>query len=297
MNNDFRRPEFDIPDSSMEMAIRAVLAEPLPQDAVQRVTKRAQELATIAPGLPRTGLFQPLRRKSSRAIAGGFAAAAMLAVMAVGVALLTNPSDNRGFAQMLEKVGAARTVQYYANVLLGPNSIAGPAYVDGNRSRTEQDNGDMVSIVDFDRRIVLIIEASRKRCQWIHLEEGLAEGLANEAMNAVDRLRLIQSNEAQFVGEEELEGRPTLVYQINGADILGLGAHNIETTVWINIESNLPEKIVVKSLDPNNQMEVCYANFVWDAPLDPKLFSLEVPEGYEEITDLPSEPVEATLLN
>ena len=285
MNNDVVASEIDAPDSALDLAVRSVLAAPLPEDAIQRVKTRALNLAhSSMPAPPRTATSTARRWKSPRMIAGSFAAAAMIAVAVVGLALLSGPSANRGFAQMIEKVAAARTVQFHCTSRMGSDTVSGPVYVAGNRVRQTDDNNNTV-IADLDSRTALSLDTAGKRYRRTQIDDAAAARTANP----VERLRNISPKDAARLREEEVDGRTTIVYRLDNPYIFSAGWHNSETVVWVDAENNLPAKMVIRSLDPNTPIEVEFSNFVWDAPLDPELFSLEIPQGYEPVTDLPAE--------
>jgi WD40 repeat protein len=50
--------------------------------------------------------------------------------------------------------------------------------------------------------------------------------------------------------------------------------------LWVDVESELPSKIEIRSNDPKSFIEFHFDQFVWNEPLDAQLFSLEIPAGY-----------------
>lgn len=281
MKDDHPARGFDPLEPLLRTAVEAILAEPLPGDALERVQRRAERL-TAAPPAPLAPAAPAMRRwKSLRSFTGSVAAAAAIAAAAIGITLMQARPGGQVFAQMLENVRAAHTIQVHATIKLGKHHSDGSWYIDGNRSRGEQSDGSRTTIVDVDRRKILILDMRNKLYQWSHFDGEKAQEMANP----IDKLRGIKSDDAELVGEEVLDGRRTFVYRINGAElILGGGSGDyIETMVWIDAESELPVKIVGHDPDPKRQLDVRFENFVWDEPLDPQLFSLEPPEGFEPI--------------
>ena len=57
----------------------------------------------------------------------------------------------------------------------------------------------------------------------------------------------------------------------------------MEMTVWVDAETGLPVRIRIEgalSATRNDHSFFDWDEFAWNQPLDPALFSLEIPEGY-----------------
>ena len=52
MNHEHRSPDFERLEPPLEAAVQAVLADPLPEDAIERVKTRARRLATTTGVVP-----------------------------------------------------------------------------------------------------------------------------------------------------------------------------------------------------------------------------------------------------
>ena len=289
MSDDSRRSEFNNLDSSLETAVHAVLAETLPNDAVERVRNRALNLAALATPIHDYKSMAG-NSKSRRSIVGGLVAAAIVAIAVGGPALLLDRSRSRAFAQMVEKVRAADTVQFDASYQFDQHISSGTLYRDGNRTRAEMGDGAFISITDIKSREVLTLFMKRKQYQRSRMSKWVAE----QNVNPVDRLRQIKTDNARFVGEEKLNGQRMLVYRLDKADVLRMGRNDLETKLWIGFDSKLPTKIIVWDPHPKRQMKIQFDNFLWDESLDPKLFSLEVPDYFDVVVESPAQPVDAS---
>ena len=95
----------------LDAVVQAVLAEPLPEDAIERVKTRARQLGKTST-MPSSRMHgsQKRRWRGSRLLLGGLTLAAALLVMATGTSLMRGRSGGQAFAQMIERVKAAGSV-------------------------------------------------------------------------------------------------------------------------------------------------------------------------------------------
>ena len=204
----------------------------------------------------------------------------------IGGLSLLNYSGGRAFAQMIEKVKAASSVHFNTVWQFGKQrEIPGVMYLEGNRMRFEQtvDGVVLVDIGDFDRKEALLLNMQGKQAQQIEVDANMARSYNNP----IDQLRLAKSDNAEQIGEELLKGRHTRVYRLRKVELLsikkGFNKGNDETAemlVWVDVESGLPAKIVIRDTDPKSPMEFRFEEFVWNEPLDASLFSLIIPDGF-----------------
>src|SRR5262249_29878226 len=85
---------------------------------------------------------------------------------------------------------------------------------------------------------------------------------------------------AERLGQEILKGRRTQVYRLRKVDLLGMTG-NVEMLLWVDVESSLPAKIVIRNSDPKGEMEIRFEEFVLNEPLDARLLSFTVPAGFQ----------------
>lgn len=286
MNNEHRALDIDRLEPPLEAAVKAALAEPIPADAIERVKTRARALASSTASPAPDAAPRHHRWKASRPIMAGLGAAAVLLAMAVGGLLFVHYSGGQAFARMVEKVKAASSVRFTttARIGMGPET-SGVMYLEGNRARFEQSDGMLIEVGDLDRKQGLLLDHNRKLAQPVDIDATQARELANP----IDQLRRAKPTDAEPIGEELLKGRRTEVYRLQKVDLLGIKG-NKEMLVWIDVERDLPAKIVIRDPDPKYPMEFRFDDFAWNEPLSPSLFSLAIPEGYQRgvVAELPS---------
>ena len=98
----------------------------------------------------------------------------------------------------------------------------------------------------------------------------------------------LAERDGELVGEEELNGRKTLLYKLKQFSAMGENLREGQSVkVWINPETRLPVQIVSEQTTPGavgtNPIHnlTTYSDFKWNEPIDPDLFNTGVPEGYE----------------
>jgi hypothetical protein len=241
MNDEHRFPDFESLEPRLEAAVKLALAGPIPEDAIERVKARARQLAATTVSPSRTSSSYNRGWKASRSIIAGLTAVAALLAIVTGGFLLLNHSGGRAFAQMIEKVKASSSVRFTTATRFGKQpEINGVMYLEGNRMRMEQFDGTLIDVADFDRRLGLLLDMHGKTVQLIEIDADAARRFANP----IDQLRRAKSDDAEQIGEEILKGRRTRVYRLRKADLFGItGA---EMLVWVDVESGLPAKIVIR---------------------------------------------------
>lgn len=275
MNSEHGIPEFQSLDSPLDAAVQAVLAEPLPKEAVERVKVRAKQLADVAAAPPRGKEFVKRRRPAFRLLIGSAIAAVTLLALAIGSNLLFERSAARAFAQVVEKVKAANSVRFRMTQRLDRQpEFEGRVLLEGNRMRTEQFHGRRIQIADFDQRRVLSLDTNRKLAQSTELNAKMAELLANP----IDQLRRAKTNDAQSIGEEILDGRRSIVYRLRKFKLLGIHG---DVLLWVDAKTELPAKMVIRDSNPKYASEVRLDEFVWNEPIEAGLFALDVPAGFQ----------------
>lgn len=258
----------------LEAAVQAVLSEPIPDDAVERVRQRARRLAlnTTATLATTQDEARPRRRWKPAVITTIVVASLLL----VATTLMLDRSTGRAFAQVIEKVKATSSVRYTTTTRMALHpEVTGLMYVEGNRLRHEQFDGQLISVVDLDRKQVLTLNTKKKEAELREMNADAARAIANP----IDQLRRVNSKDAQPIGEETLDGRRTLAYRIPKIDLMGFRG-NGEMLVWVDAETKLPSKILIRDPDPKSATEVLFEKFVWNQPLEASLFSLTAPKGF-----------------
>ena len=95
----------------------------------------------------------------------------------------------------------------------------------------------------------------------------------------LDRLAKLADKDAQFIGDQKLDGKDTHVYQLT--HFVWDPWHFPEgktAKLWADGTINLPVRIEV---DLPDHESIVLSSFVWDEPIDPALFNPEIPEGFK----------------
>ncbi len=279
------------PESRLDAAVQAVLAEPVPADAVERVKTKARKLDCRVVSRERQSSqhraqYLPVARY------GGVALAVFGAVIVF--TLLADRTAVWGFADVIQNVEQARSVQLKMTTQLGHGpQTEGRMFIEGDQLRVEQAGGALIHVIDFNQGNALILDTHRKLAQAVNVDEQMIERLSNP----IRQLRDAVPDEAQKIGEEYLKDRLTMVYRLRSIELFGMHGKG-EMFVWVDRDSELPVKIVIRDPDPKAATEVVFEEFVWNKPLDPQLFSLKVPSGFESgivMTVPPQQPPAPTV--
>jgi WD40 repeat protein/outer membrane lipoprotein-sorting protein len=292
MNDKQYAKDFEKLEPTLQSAVNASLADAIPEDAILRVKSRAKQLADPA-GLSQDSIPHTRHGKTlQRWLAGLASAAALLAVVIAAFSLL-NHSGNQAFAQMIEKVKAASSVHFTTFVRFHKQpEYNGVVYLEGNRMRIEEFDGRAIQIADLDRKQALMLDMPHKKAQAFVPDAAFVKGFNNP----VEQLQHIKLNEAELIGEEILRERRAKVYRIRKARLFDIrGIKGAEMTVWVDMESELPAKILIRDPSPTAEVELRFDDFVWNERLDAKLFALDMPEGFQKGILMPPVPDEKSL--
>jgi outer membrane lipoprotein-sorting protein len=105
--------------------------------------------------------------------------------------------------------------------------------------------------------------------------------------NPIEKLRQLKNDDAEPIGQEEIDGRKTQVYRLKKPDVfmdLRLGEGDT-AKLWVDPKSGLPVRIRIDgqtpaSRAPSDKTFMVFEQFTWDEALDPDLFKLEIPKGF-----------------
>jgi hypothetical protein len=206
---------------------------------------------------------------------------------------------------------APRTVRYQETFILNGN-VGGAAHathllMEPGYHRTERGGPDpsSVLIMDFGAGIQLDL-LTKKKVAYLHdynqppgqasqpASRPSSRGRRSDCHNPLEELTM-RYLRGGLRGQETLDGRTVEVYEYEDAERHERG------TVWLDPATELPvrvEKVEVVPADhgasgamagsdgatgsraSQEEHRTILTDFEWDVPLDPSLFSIEVPEGY-----------------
>ncbi|MGI9455789.1 MAG: hypothetical protein ACR2NU_04465, partial [Aeoliella sp.] len=229
MNDHFENADSGDSAAAVDAAVQAVLAEPVPDDAVERVKARAKSFVTSAaivntPGILRRIWLAPVARY------GSLAAAVMLLVGGLSLTLFFADTTSMAFAQVIENVKESDSVQLTMTTRFGRKpEQAIKMYIKGNRARTELFDGKVIQLADLDKKRRLSLDTHNK----VALAGDIDEQTANQLANPIDQLRRIKPKDAEDLGEERLNGHLTHVYRIREVALWGMTGTG-QMRVWVD---------------------------------------------------------------
>ena len=269
MTDNHKNGELDILDRATAALREAPHAEGPPPKAIASTLTAIQRELQLNPEPPRRLKdWRPIMIRTAR-----FSAAAIVLIAAIaGAVLLSTSNEVLAFAEVQQEIAKLQTARFAVQFKLPDQPlITGTIYLNAHQMRQESaQHGIMI--------------ADTKKAKGVLLDPAAKKAIIGEISdlpsNPLQSLREVAEKDARFIREEQRDGRRTLVYHVSNAHIMGMRG---EMTVWVDPQSKLPVRIEVgheEEPDPQNATILLH-DFTWNQPLDPELFSLEVPEGYQ----------------
>lgn len=200
------------------------------------------------------------------------AAAVIIVGVLIGIHFVGNPiGTTPTFAQIIQPILDAQTAIF--DIIVGEEDTGGPVIHDmvmGSIIRRSLSNmNGVVSIIDLETGRILVLTSSSKEAVYIDMK-----GLPSTP-NYMDRLRnliaKLQENSEYTIkelGEQDIAGQRLIGFQAQHP--------KSEITIWADPATALPVRIE----HIQGQIKTICKNIVFDVPMDEKLFSMEVPDGY-----------------
>lgn len=292
-------PEADVPEG---LRARCLATIPESQQTEDAVRSAPTVEAAASPTKPGTVPLQQRKRTMFRiARYGSIAAAAAVVGVVAGYFLLVHPTASVTFAQVIENVTKAESIRFVFRQKLGSQPVMVSRMclmgsglrcdlvdVEGVRELKELRESGQLPVI-----LTLIGDTSRKEAlQLDHFRKTatktpIAAEMAAEMGSPVEQLRHLKGEDAELIGLERQGGRTVQVYRLTRLDFMGVKARDPkggdEMKVWVDAKTGWPVRIRVEgalSQTGNDHSFLEWEEFVWNAPVDPALFSLEIPEGY-----------------
>jgi hypothetical protein len=216
-------------------------------------------------------------------------AVAAAAVVLAAFLWLIDRTASLTFAQVVENVRNAKAVRFSMTMKLGDHARAQTHGGPSERKETIAIQGERVRIEIPGAAI--IVDAKEGKGIELNTVEKIAEKYDFDSngkqkqppevnRNLVERMRNLKDEikgNVEQLADEETDGRKCRVYRVksrakDAADLLVPDQFKL----WVDAKSGLPVRI-----EANDEHEaITYDHFVWDQPLDEKLFSLDVPSDY-----------------
>jgi outer membrane lipoprotein-sorting protein len=217
------------------------------------------------------------RRRIMRYVRYGSAVAVAAGLLvAVGVIGFGGGSAS-AFDKAADKAAAAKSARFkYTHKVTGQPEVSGKGYAQGGRLRMEKD--DLALVVDFKARKALKLMTASKTAALVDIPAALGEMVPNP----IEQLARAKGKKAGRTGEEEVGGVKAEVFRVEDAGLFGLEAGpDGEFTIWVDPKTELPVRIRLTYKNGEATHSYLFEGFVWNEDIDPKLLSLDVPEGYK----------------
>ena len=211
MNDEHRSPDFERLEPPLEAAVQAALADPLPEDAIQRVKVRARQLATLSAA--------PTRAVAPWTKRAWFAGAGAAAVVLIALLFCLQPSSI-AWSQVAEAVRAMPWI--HMKVVAGEGQSA-ETWISFSRNVAAMRAAQMVSYDDLRSGIRYQYDLPQKKLYRLSVNDGAAEEIASvvglfqtifrgDAIREGDlfRLRIVKQRQ-QTVTEQ---GRRWILYEL-----------------------------------------------------------------------------------
>ena len=200
-------------------------------------------------------------------------AAAVVIVAAIGVHYWMVPTVT--FADVVEPILNARTMIF--DYVVGDEQT-GPTVTDtisGQRIRRELSNvPTMVMIIDLDSSKMLVLDSAEKTAAYVDITGQVGQ----QHQSFLKFLRYVITklkDDHEKLGEEEIDGRKTVVFEAKGP--------GEQVKIWADPETAAPISIELTL----GQMSAVTKNFQINPPVDDSWVSMDVAGGYTSAkTDL-----------
>jgi len=202
------------------------------------------------------------------------AAVAVITAVFIGLHFAGSPfAATPTFAQVIQPILNARTAMF--DVIVGEEQAGGPVIHDmvmGSRiRRTVSIAQDVVSIIDLETGKILTLDSKKQEAVYIDLK-GLPSipNYMEKLRNLITRLQESPEFKVEELGQQDIADQKLLGFRAKHP--------KTEITIWADPVTGLPVRIE----QMEGQMKTICKNVVFDVPMDEKLFSMDVPEGYKQ---------------
>ncbi|WDI42603.1 LolA family protein [Bremerella sp. P1] len=294
----------------VDLAVQALLREEVPAGPSPEVV--SQLLSRISGEVELTSQDK-LSPTHSRRFTGMKITASIALFVMVGLIVFSaiNPSKAVAFEQVAREILKIETLSFEISTLFDHGD--GKPRESGSGKcitklpglvRMEMPN-DVYSILDFqaDKMLMVIPETKTAMLMEDYSNYGKYENPAQFILRMQDHLRRAEQNNNfndityEKLGEKEIAKQRVVGFRVLNpvgpdGELWSLDGKQVifqTIDIWADIETGHPIEIVYNvRLDEHNQVTSTYKNLKYNQPLDPQLFSQEVPEGYTVIgPDLP----------
>ncbi|HTQ40672.1 MAG TPA: hypothetical protein VMJ32_16740 [Pirellulales bacterium] len=185
------------------------------------------------------------------------------------------------FAQVAQKLHDAFTLSYDSTITSPgeqePKLKYRTWYMEPGKAR--MDMGDTITIMNHATGANLVLN-NKLKTAIVTPANSTTNSAVGDLPNLIDMLRSLVGKSSHPLGEKEMDGQKAKGFV---CDVKS----DLQYTIWVNAATGDP----IRAEFPLNigpvQGTVAMTNFKLDQPLDPALFSVDVPEGYKTV-ELPA---------
>ncbi|MCG3136991.1 MAG: hypothetical protein HJJLKODD_00832 [Phycisphaerae bacterium] len=260
----------------------------------EHASRRSRLLPFLSWDKPAKGAFRLSRKKAFQI---SLSAAILAIVIAIPVWLSWGPSSNDVFAQMVNAIPQYSSVQY-----LHTRQFKGKTFEEhcilsrGGRMRIEYGRGyekasqhdplayisDGRYCLSYEYPLIFIRDFSMDRMLGKSSPEMIIQGARRKCLRA-----------SEFLGEQMIGQHKTVGYVVtlDLAEVLSeewgqdreqlkeIFSDDVVTYhIWMDVKTGMPERIETYSSMEPEATEI-QSDFVWNEPLSPDLFSIDIPEN------------------
>ena len=232
------------------------------------------------------------RRVGKRAAVGLVSAAACVAFVAW---LVTFDGGPKAFAAALQQFQAAKTIVCRVSTPT-PISVAGMTVAQDGKlyvsaeygSRFEnRTNGLLVNVHYTPRQgPVTVVNPLARNYMVIDTDAAAAETKSgNSPDEFIVALAKLQSEASRELGRKTLDGVEVLGYAISG-QALGVGhSDRVNSELWVDAKTYRPVRYLAELPGPQGgaAYQLLFDQFEWDVPVDPQLFTPDIPADYARL--------------
>ena len=290
------RPEPDVLEQATA-ALRDLHVPEGPPPSLKASTVEVMESTNTTPDIVR---LSGRKRKMFRYLRYSGAAAAVTAIATLVGWLFLTDRTALAFGDVVENVKKASSVTFITKI---PTIVQGSQrgvlqqkfYIMGDGFRMELPSAQqdvqippdapsvlLAIIADLKQKKGLELDFVRKTAHYHDVDDKRWQEMSQELANPVEKLKQLKNDDAEIIGNEQVDGRKTQVYRLKRPDIfMGVRVNKDETAkLWVDTQSGLPVRIAVGDPLDNTKPFIVFEQFTWNEPLDRSLFKLEVPEGF-----------------
>jgi outer membrane lipoprotein-sorting protein len=195
------------------------------------------------------------------------------------------------FAEVQEKVQATRTVKLTQTTTMPDGSteksrifVQAPGLL-----RAEGDDGSYAIIDSVKHQSLAVNPKEKKATLLLGMSDKIGPG------NFYEMIRNMAKDVVENLPEKTIGSKKAVGYRVR----VEFGDEKKEANVWVDADTKLPVRVELSEKDKTGRgIATVISDFVFDAPMNPTLFRMTPPEGYQvttlgSATPLPAAPTDA----